>query len=79
MEGSVGKGEVKSMTLVQFGKFAQAAKLLKKKVLDVGMVDRIFLRANMDRSEGAHVDGNGDGGGDECLKAGLACGCGCRA
>ena len=28
------------------------SQVLKRKVLDVGMVDRIFLRANMDRSNG---------------------------
>ena len=50
MEGSVGKAEGKSMTLVQFGKFAQAVQIIDGKIVNSGMVDRIFLRANMDRS-----------------------------
>jgi Ca2+-binding EF-hand superfamily protein len=52
MEGSQGKAEASSMTLIQFGKFVKAAKILAKGVIDLGQVDRIFLRANQDRSEG---------------------------
>lgn len=52
MEGSQGKTAASSMTLIQFGKFVKASKILAKGLVDVGMCDRIFLRANQDRSEG---------------------------
>ena len=52
MEGSVGKEAAGAMTLLQFSKFSQAAKIPAKGRVDLGQVDRIFLRANQDRSEG---------------------------
>jgi hypothetical protein len=58
MEGSVGKAEGKSMTLVQFGKFIQKMEVLQKGVLDSGQVDRIFLRANMDRTFEGKIEHN---------------------
>lgn len=52
MEGSQGKSAASSMTLIQFGKFVKASKVIAKGIVDVGMCDRIFLRANQDRSDG---------------------------
>ena len=52
MEGSVGKEAAGAMTLLQFSKFSQAAKIPAKGRVALGQVDRIFLRANQDRSEG---------------------------
>ena len=52
MEGAQGKSDGASMTLIQFGKFVQAAKVLAKGILDLATCDRIFLRANQDRTEG---------------------------
>ena len=52
MEGAEGKSDGSSMTLIQFGKFAQASKVLAKGIVDLATCDMIFLRANQDRSEG---------------------------
>jgi hypothetical protein len=52
VEGTVGMDDVEDMGIGQFKNFAKEIQIMNKTDLNAGAIDRMFIRANQDRSEG---------------------------
>ena len=55
LQGTVGMDDVEDMGQGQFKNFAKEIRVMDKKTLDAGTIDRMFIRANQDRSEGVDI------------------------
>jgi hypothetical protein len=52
VEGTVGTDGVEDLSIGQFKYFAKEIQIMDKRNLNAGAIDRMFIRANQDRSEG---------------------------
>ena len=52
VEGTVGTDDVEDLTIGQFKVFAKDIQIMNKTDLNAGAIDRMFIRANQDRSNG---------------------------